>query len=115
MKMVDPTVCSRQSGSPWCLGHEVEGKSLEQMMKVKPIGMLPVMLAGWMNQHQQDVIEYLKEENKALREKFGKKRILLNDSQRMRLARLGKRLGRRVLADASCIFSPDIILRWHRI
>ena len=48
-------------------------------MKVKPMGMLLVMLAGWMNRHQQDVIEYLKEENKILREKLGTKRILLND------------------------------------
>ncbi len=32
---------------------------------------------------QQDVITYLKEENKVLREKLGTKRILLNDNQRM--------------------------------
>jgi len=83
-------------------------------MKAKPMGMLLVMLAGWVNRHQQDVIEYLKEENKILREKLGTKRILLNDSQKMRLARPGKRLGRAVLTEACCIFSPDTILRWHR-
>jgi putative transposase len=44
------------------------------------------MLAGWMNRHQQDMIDYLKEENKILREKFGKRRIILNDDQRRRLA-----------------------------
>ena len=33
-------------------------------MKVKPMGMLLMMLAGWINRHQQDVITYLKEENK---------------------------------------------------
>ena len=32
------------------------------------MGMLLMMLAGWINRHQQDVIEYLKEENKILRE-----------------------------------------------
>jgi len=83
-------------------------------MKMKPIEMLLIMLAGWLNRHQQDVIEYLREENRILREKLGKKRIILNDSQRMRLARLGKRLGRKVLTDACCIFSPDTILKWHR-
>ncbi len=83
-------------------------------MKIKPYTMLLVMMAGWLNRHQQDVIEYLKEENKILREKLGNKRILLNDSQKMRLSRLGKRLGRKVLEDACCIFSPDTILRWHR-
>ncbi len=40
-------------------------------MKVKPTSMLLMMLAGWVNRHQQDVIEYLKEENKILREKLG--------------------------------------------
>jgi len=83
-------------------------------MKAQPMGMLLMMLAGWLNRHQQDVIEYLKEENKILREKLGTKRILLNDHQRMRLARLGKRLGRKVLADACSLFSPDTILGWHR-
>ncbi len=40
-------------------------------MKVKPTEMLLMMLAGWINRHQQDVITYLKEENKILREKLG--------------------------------------------
>jgi putative transposase len=84
------------------------------VMKVRPMGMLLMMLAGWINRHQQDVITYLKEENKILREKLGTKRILLNDNQRMRLARLAKRLGRAVLVDACCAFSPDTILKWHR-
>ena len=83
-------------------------------MKAKPMGMRLMMLAGWINRHQQDVIEYLKEENKILREKLGTKRILLNDNQRMRLARLAKRLGRAVLADACGVFSPDTLLKWHR-
>jgi hypothetical protein len=83
------------------------------VMKVKPMGMLLMMLAGWINRHQQDVITYLKEEDKILREKLGTKRILLNDNQRMRLARLGKQLRRSVLADACYVFSPDTILRWH--
>ena len=56
------------------------------MLKVMPMGMLLMMLAGWINRHQQDVITYLKEENKILREEIGTKRILLNDNQRMRLA-----------------------------
>lgn len=50
-------------------------------MKVKATGMLLVMPPGWMNRHRQDVIEYLKEENRILWEKFGKKRIFLSDNQ----------------------------------
>ncbi len=41
-------------------------------MKVKPMGMLLMMVAGWINRHQQDVIVYLKEESKVLRGKLGK-------------------------------------------
>jgi hypothetical protein len=31
-------------------------------------------VAGWINRHQQDVIEYLKEENRIQRELLGSKR-----------------------------------------
>jgi hypothetical protein len=40
------------------------------VMRVKPIGMLLMILAGWMNRHQQDVTTYLKEENKILQQKL---------------------------------------------
>ncbi len=39
-------------------------------MRVKPVGMLLMMLAGWIDRHQQDVITCLEEENKILREKL---------------------------------------------
>ena len=39
-------------------------------MKVKPMGMLLMMLAGWINRHQQDGITYLEEGNKIPREKL---------------------------------------------
>ena len=56
-----------------------------------------VILAGWVNRQQQAVIEYLRTENQVLKEKLGKKRILLNDDQRRRLAVKGKVLGRKLL------------------
>jgi putative transposase len=49
-----------------------------------------------------------------LKEKLGKKRILLNDDQRRRLAVKGKTLGRKLLDEIGTLFSPDTILRWHR-
>lgn len=59
-------------------------------MKTKPWMMLVAMMAGWINRQQQDALSYLKEENKILRDQLlkatGKKRILLNDKQRRRLA-----------------------------
>ncbi len=87
-------------------------------MKTKPWMMLVAMLAGWLNQQQQEALEYLKEENKILRDELlkatGKKRIILNDSQRRRLAILAKKLGRKTLSDICNAFSPDTILMWHR-
>ena len=82
-------------------------------MQVKPLNMLLIMLAGWINRQQQDVIEYLKEENKILCEKLGPNRILLNDSQRRRLAILGKKVGRKMLTEVCSVFSPATILKWH--
>ena len=47
-------------------------------MKIKPMAVILTMLAGWVNQQQTQIIEYLLEENKNLREKLGSKRVLLN-------------------------------------
>ena len=73
-----------------------------------------VILAGWINRQQQEVIEYLRTENQVLKEKLGNKRILLNDDQRRRLAVKGKILGRKMLEEVGTLFTPDTILRWHR-
>ena len=83
-------------------------------MKIRPFTILLAMLAGWINKHQQDVIEYLKTENTILRGKLCKRRIILTDEQKRLLAVLGKRLGRKVLSEICCAFSPDTILKWHR-
>jgi transposase InsO family protein len=81
---------------------------------LQPWQMLLLILAGWINRHQQSAIEYLLTENRILREKLGKKRILLNDDQRRQLAIKGKILGRKVLTDICSIVTPETILRWHR-
>ena len=60
------------------------------------------------------MIEFLRIEVEILLEIQGKKRILLNDKQRARLAVKGKALGQKVLEEISTIFTPDTILRWHR-
>jgi len=67
-----------------------------------------------MNRRQQEVIEYLREENRILREKLGRKRILLNVGQKRRLAIKGKAIGRDLLRQFGTLFSPDTILKWHR-
>ena len=64
-------------------------------------------LAGWINRQQQRTIEYLITENQVLREKVGKKRILLNDDQRRRLAVKGRLLGRTLLQKVATIVTHD--------
>ena len=49
-----------------------------------------------------------------LKEILGKKRILLSNDQRRRLAVKGKVLGRKRLEQTGTLFTPDTILRWHR-
>lgn len=81
---------------------------------LQPWHLFYYVLVGWANKHQQKVIEYLRTENQVLKEKLGKKRILLNDDQRRRLAVKGKILGRKRLDEVGTLFTPDTILRWHQ-
>jgi hypothetical protein len=75
---------------------------------------LLVALAGWIHQQQRDVIDYLQEENRVLREQLGPRRVRFTDGQRVRLAAKAKRLGRRALSEIRSIVTPDTLLAWHR-
>ena len=44
-----------------------------------PFRFLLVAVAGWMNQRQLQMIDYLREENRVLREQLGGRRLRLND------------------------------------
>jgi putative transposase len=79
-----------------------------------PIQFLLYMLIGWVTRQQTEVIEYLKAENLALREKLEGKRLRFTDAQRRRLARKAKPLGRNRLRELSPIVTPDTLLRWYR-
>lgn len=79
-----------------------------------PWQVLILAIAAWINREQENRIEYLLTENQVLREKLGRKRILLDDDQRRRLAIKGKALGRKALFELGTVVSPDTILRWHR-
>jgi transposase InsO family protein len=81
---------------------------------LQPWQLYVAIIAGWIHRQQQEVIEYLRTENRVLRETHGPKRILLNDDQRRRLAVKGKILGRQRLEEIGTLFTPDTILRWHR-
>ena len=59
------------------------------------------MLASWINERK-------------VPQGRKKKRILLDDNQRRRLAIKGNILGRKRLQEIGTLFTPDTILRWHR-
>jgi hypothetical protein len=79
-----------------------------------PVQFLLIAVAGWMNQRQQQRIEYLREENRVLREQLGERRLRFNDDQRRRLAVRAKGLGRKLLAEVATLVTPDTLLAWHR-
>jgi hypothetical protein len=54
---------------------------------------LTMILAGGVNRSQQEVIEYLRTENRVLRERIRDGRLLLTEGQRRRLARRAKAIG----------------------
>ncbi len=76
--------------------------------------LLVLTFAGWLNRNQEDRVDYLREENRILREQLGSRSLRLSDAQRRRLAVRGKRLGRRALSQLASIVTPDTILRWYR-
>jgi putative transposase len=79
-----------------------------------PFRFVLIAVAGWMNQHQLQMIEYLREENRVLREQLGGRRLRFNDDQRRRLAAKAKGLGRKLLAEIATIVTPETLLAWHR-
>ena len=79
-----------------------------------PLNFFLIYLASWTNREQLKVIEYLQAENRVLRELLGRRRLLLDDNQRRRLAVKGKSLGRKLLGEIGTLFTPDTIRRWHR-
>ena len=73
-----------------------------------PFRFVLIVVAGWMNQRQLQMIEYLREENRVLREQLSERRLRLTDDQRRRLAARAKGLGRKVLAELATIVTPEI-------
>src|SRR5262245_41398800 len=81
---------------------------------LNPVQFVVIAFGGWMNQKQQHAIEYLREENRVLREQLGHRRLRFSDDQRRRLAAKAKLVGRRLLNDIADLVTPDTLLAWHR-
>ena len=79
-----------------------------------PLQYLIATLALWLNRQQQEVIDYLKAENRLLKVKLGDRKIHFTDAERRRLAIRAKAIGRKVLSQLETLVTPDTLLRWHR-
>jgi hypothetical protein len=79
-----------------------------------PFRFVLIAVAGWMNQHQLQIIDYLRDENRVLREQLGGRRVRFNDDQRRRLAAKAKRLGRPDSGGGLTIVTPETLLAWRR-
>ena len=64
-----------------------------------------------MNQRQLQIIEYVREKIRVLREQLGEGRLQLSDDQRRRLATRAKGLGRKVLSELVTIVTPETLFR----
>jgi len=87
---------------------------LKAQRVLDPFQFVVIAVSGWMNQRQLQVIDYLREENRVLREQLGGRRLRLDDNQRRGLATKAKGLGRKILADVATIVTPETLLAWHR-
>ncbi len=83
-------------------------------MNTLQLKFLMLIFAGWVNRSQQEVIEYLQEENRVLCEPLRGKRLLFTDGQRRRLAAKAKAIGRKGLFEIGTRVTPDTLLRWYR-
>ena len=79
-----------------------------------PFRFVLIGVAGWMNQLQPQMIQYLHEENRVLREQLDERRLRFTDDQRRRLAVKAKGPGRKILAELATIVTPETLLRCHQ-
>ena len=72
-------------------------------------------IADIMNRRQQQIIEYLTEDNRLCKEHLKGKRMCYTDKQRRRLAAKAKVLGRKILRQLNPLVTPDTQLVWCRL
>jgi hypothetical protein len=71
-------------------------------------------LIAWIQREQKAVIAYQREENRALREMLGGKRLRFTDARRRRLALKARPLSHAKLREIGSIVTPDTLTRWFR-
>lgn len=78
--------------------------------------LLLATFAGWVSRQQAQVITYLIQENRVLKEQLEARgqSLRITDDQRRRVAARGKPLGRKLLSRVATIVTPDTVMAWYR-
>ena len=71
------------------------------------------LVGGYVNEELLLRNEYLAVENEILKSKL-KRPVKFNDSERIKLARIGKKIGMKALKEIGCIVRPETIMKWFR-
>lgn len=70
------------------------------------------LVGGYVDEELLVRNEYLAAENEILRSRLNK--VSLDNRERVRLAKIAKRLSTKALEDVACIVKPDTLLKWYR-
>jgi hypothetical protein len=87
-------------------------------MSWKPRTFLALLVASmgcWLERQAVAQIEYLKAENRLLRSKTRRRRLLFSDAARRILATLAREVAAKALRDLDTFVSPATLLRWHHL
>lgn len=78
------------------------------------IALLVASMGCWLERQAAAQIEYLKAENRLLRARLGRRRLLFTDPERRTLVILAKEIGSKMFRDLDPLVSPATLLRWQR-
>ena len=78
------------------------------------MALLVASMGCWIEREAETRIEYLKAENRLLRSRLGRRRVLFSHAERRTLATLAKEIGSEALRALDPLVSPATLLRWHR-
>jgi hypothetical protein len=83
-------------------------------LKPSPLAFIVFLFAGWISRQQLIAIDYLKVENRMLRERLKGRSLRFTDRERTLLERKAFGIPRKVPLEMGTIVTPDTLLRRHR-
>jgi hypothetical protein len=79
------------------------------VIDISTFQLLLTLLTGWLDRQEREVLRYLLEENRVLRQQLQSRRLQLTDDDRRRLAVRAYRLGRGRLREIATVVTPDTL------